>query len=527
MIRIIQYAFLLLILQGCAQVVAPTGGMRDTDPPKVILAYPPNQTTNFNSKKIVLRFDEYVQLSNPSQQIVISPPMETKPEFKIEGKTIVVEVRDTLKKNTTYNINFGNAIVDVREQTPLAGYTYSFATGDYIDSLFISGQAVDAFNLQPCKDCLAALYDNDTFNDSTLATQKPVYFAKTNDAGYFKINNLPNETYRLIVFNDANKNLKLEKNEMLGFVNTPVQTTDTIEYRIRMFESDAYKPSTLLDTFSNANGRFNFIFYKPFGIRVLNAANVAQYSFIKPGAKHFDTILVFIADTSLVPDFDIHTPDTTYTLRMRKSKVARIPSFNITINRDINVDDSIHISLKNPIKTFDTSRIHLLIDTVQLVYTYVLDSLRNRLLIYNPWEEGTRYTLEVNDSALYDIYNQTNEAQKLDWTTKTQKDYANLLFHVGGCDSDKQYIIQFWDDAEKNLLKTYIISADTSIEWNNILPTKMKIKLIEDINKNSLWDNGNFKNNIQPEKVMYYKDIIVLRAYWDMEINLNMDNLGN
>jgi hypothetical protein len=514
-----------LTILGCAQVVAPTGGPKDTTPPGIIRTIPKDQTTRFNSKRIYIYFDEYVQLNNPNQQVVISPQIEPTPELIVAGKSIVITLTDSLRKNTTYNINFGNAIVDVNEQNPLAGYTFSFATGDYIDSFMVKGVANQAFNLSACKSCVAALYDANLFTDSTLLLQKPVYFSKTTDAGAFNIRNLPDGSYKFVVYQDENKNLKWDKNEQIGFENNLVNPSDSAYYKIRTFNQDLYKPNTLLDSISTANGRFNFVFYKPTGINITNELGLPQHILYKPGEKNFDTLQVFIADTSIVPDFRISYADTSYSIKMRKSRVPRLASFQFSMSNQVELKDSIRLTLKNPIQHFDTSLMRLYEDTVQVKYHYYIDSINNALLIKYSWLEGTKYKFDVADSAMYDIYNQTNERKILEWTAKTVKDYANLIMHITNVDTSKHFIIQLMSEDEKQIYRSYQVNNSDDIEWNYIPPTKIKIKVIIDENKNGIWDNGDINTWKQPEKVLYYKDLVSLRAYWDMEITLDMDNL--
>jgi hypothetical protein len=513
------------LLAGCAQVVAPTGGQKDNTPPKVLRTVPKDQTTQFNSKRIYIYFDEYIQLNNPNQQVVISPQIDPSPEFTVMGKSIVITLADSLRKNTTYNINFGNAIVDLNEQNPLTGYTYSFATGDFIDSFVVSGAASQAFNLSACKACVAALYDANLYTDSTLLTQKPMYFSKTDDAGTFSIRNLPDRSFKLFVFQDDNKNLKWDKNELIGFENKIINPSDSAFYKIKTFNQDLYQVNTLLDTISTANGCFNFVFYKLSNIQITNDLGLHQQVLYKPGEKYFDTLQVFIADTAVLPSFSVTYADTTYSIKMRKSRVSRLPSFQLTMNNQVDIKDSIQLILKNPLYSFDTSYMRLFEDTTPLKYHYYVDSVKNTVLVYYEWKEGKKYKFEVADSAMYDIYKQTNEKKILEWNAKTVKDYANLMIHINDVDSNIQYIIQLMSEDEKLIYKSYYITKNNDIEWAYVPPTKIKIKIIIDENKNGIWDNGNINNWKQPEKVVYYKDLVSLRAYWDMEITLSMDNL--
>ena len=150
--------FGVLLLSACAQVVAPTGGDRDLTPPEVMSLVPENQSLNFNANSFTLEFDEYVVLRKLKEQLLVSPPLKYSLESKTKGKNLIFTIKDTLKENTTYVFNFGNAIVDLNEGNPLSNFQYVFSTGPVIDSLSFSGKVVDAFDLTAEKDAVLLLY---------------------------------------------------------------------------------------------------------------------------------------------------------------------------------------------------------------------------------------------------------------------------------------------------------------------------------------------------------------------------------
>jgi hypothetical protein len=153
---------LLLVLgiafYGCASMQRPQGGPRDLTPPKVLLATPANMTRNFKAKEIRLDFDEFFKLTNQYQEITISPAQEKLPEFNIKRRSLVIEFKDTLQKNTTYVINFGKAIADVNESNVLKNFTYVFSTGNHIDSLSISGSVINSTTQEKEKEATVLLY---------------------------------------------------------------------------------------------------------------------------------------------------------------------------------------------------------------------------------------------------------------------------------------------------------------------------------------------------------------------------------
>lgn len=193
----------------CAHPVSPGGGLKDTEPPIVVKAVPENYSTNFDQKSIIVTFNEFVKLNKLQQQLLISPPTNELPEIKLKGKSIHIKFLEDLKPETTYSVYFGDAIVDLTEGNPIAGYTYVFSTGSILDSMSITGQVVNAFDLKPSVETFVMLYldDNDTIPlDSLPYFVRPYYISRTNKQGTFRLQNLRNEQYKLFAINDMNSN---------------------------------------------------------------------------------------------------------------------------------------------------------------------------------------------------------------------------------------------------------------------------------------------------------------------------------
>lgn len=212
--------FTLILFENCAKRGHPAGGPKDIEPPKVVKSTPENYTTNFNKQEFRVEFDEYIQLDKIMKELIVSPPMKKQPVVKLRGKLIEVEYEDTLRENTTYTFNFGNAIVDNNEGNPLKNYEFVFSTGDYLDSLSVRGMLVNSFDLKPYKEPLyVMLYDNLT--DSAPLLEIPYYINRTNEEGYFSINNVKNDTFEIFALKDANNNMIFDMpNEIIAFVDS-------------------------------------------------------------------------------------------------------------------------------------------------------------------------------------------------------------------------------------------------------------------------------------------------------------------
>jgi hypothetical protein len=207
---------ILLLLAACARMGQPDGGWYDETPPKVIGATPADGGVNVSGNKISILFDEFIKIDNPTENVVVSPPQMQTPEIKGAGKKIEVKLLDSLKANTTYTIDFSDAITDNDEGNPLGNYTYSFSTGDEIDTLEVAGYVLNAEDLEPVKGILVGLYADHA--DSTFRTQPMVRVSRTDSKGHFIIRGVAAGTYRIYALKDVDGNyLYNQKSEQLAF----------------------------------------------------------------------------------------------------------------------------------------------------------------------------------------------------------------------------------------------------------------------------------------------------------------------
>ena len=189
------YLLAFLLLASCAKMGQPDGGWYDETPPKVIGASPADGAINVNQKKINIYFDEFIKLDNPSEKVVVSPPQLEQPEIKGAGKRIQVSLVDSLKANTTYTIDFSDAISDNNEGNPLGNYTYSFSTGTAIDTMEVSGYVLESENLEPIKGILVGLYADHA--DSAFRAKPMLRVSRTDSRGRFVIKGVAPGSYRI------------------------------------------------------------------------------------------------------------------------------------------------------------------------------------------------------------------------------------------------------------------------------------------------------------------------------------------
>src|SRR5574344_628836 len=167
-IKIIYTVCLLISLASCAKMGTPDGGMYDETPPVIVSTSPADKGVNVKTRKININFNEFIKMENAQEKVIVSPPQLEQPEIKAAGKKVIVDLKDSLKENTTYTIDFSDAISDNNEGNPMGNYTYSFSTGKQIDTLEVSGTVLNAENLEPVKGTLVGLYRVDSIAVDSL-----------------------------------------------------------------------------------------------------------------------------------------------------------------------------------------------------------------------------------------------------------------------------------------------------------------------------------------------------------------------
>ena len=238
------FAFVFFLI-GCAQQGAPTGGPEDEDPPVVLETSPENYSKNFREKKIQITFDEFINMANFTQELVVSPPMEEKPIIKMRNKTLIIEFEEDLKEDVTYTFNFGEGISDLNEGNVLLNYEFVFSTGDFLDSLSIKGALKNAFDLSsPEPPIFVMLYTE--LADSLPLKEIPYYVGRTDKEGNFAVNNLKKGVYKMFVLKDGNNNFLFDlPAEEIAFLDSSVMV-DAMYYRQILLESGVYDSTDLL-----------------------------------------------------------------------------------------------------------------------------------------------------------------------------------------------------------------------------------------------------------------------------------------
>ncbi len=513
-------------MASCAQIVPPTGGEKDTTPPTLLSSVPENYSTQFNSKTIVLEFDEYVSLKDISNQLIISPPMQEKPVFKLKGKMLYIELKEALQPNTTYNLNFGNSVADITEGNLAGELQYVFSTGTFLDSLTWSGKVKNAFNNAPEGDVLVMLYE--TLEDSIPLKERPNYFAKTRKDGTFSIHHIKAGKYKLFALKDGNFNYLFDlANEAIAFSLEAIDpgVKDTVQPKpLGLFVEDNEVQYVKKVAF-NAPGSLTVVFNKPTenpNITALNHTFKKDW-FIKELLPNKDTLLYWLTgvggiDTLLLEVKDGATVIDTLQVNIvtDNDKQKKLSGSN-NGSGVFNPNDSLWLVFSSPIKNFDTSHIQLFKDTIQLPVQIVsTDKALRRYAIAFPWEEKTTYKLQALPNAFTDIYNRTHDTLNINLTTRKLRYYGSfkMTLHFEGSNN----ILQLLND-KGQVVQENMVSSGNTIHYHLLDPGTYAMKLIFDDNNNGKWDTGNYLEGIQPEKTTFFQDKITVRSSWEFELD--------
>jgi uncharacterized protein (DUF2141 family) len=514
----------IFFLAACASIVPPTGGPIDETPPKVEKTSPPNNTLNFKEKGVDFTFDEYVVLNDITNQFIISPPLNEKPEIKIKGKKVQVVFKEDLKPNTTYTLNFGNGIKDNNEGNILSGLTYTFSTGDYIDSLSLNGTLIDAFTQLPIIDAAVGLYR--ITEDSTIFKVKPWYLTRPDSSGNFKFTNLSPAEYELVAFEDANRNLKIEANEKLAFFSSPIDLNyfekDSNVYKLLLSPQYKEKSPKIITYKELAKGKYQIITLGSncnFTIN-RNSFNKNETQLVSSTHKTCDTITVYtnnICTDSTSLEVTVDTITEKIVIKCKSKSYTKNIITSPTNFNDYNYLLPVRISFTNPpieirekeIKFFKSDSIEI---TDFKIVKESIDPLSIKLVY--PFEKDIKYTLSIPKGKIKDLYGQDLDSTGISIKTATESFFGNLSIKVPNPDTSS-LIVQLLD-VQSNIVHENTITTKLNLDYKNLLPGSYFVKVIKDDNKNGVWDGGNYFTKKQPEKVYITPQSLNVRANWDI-----------
>lgn len=498
----------LSLLFSCARQSSPDGGAKDEVPPKVMGAEPGQEAVNFNARKIFLEFSEYVRLNNLEQELIVSPYMKKRPEVYLKGKKVVIKMPDSLMANTTYSLNFGDAIVDITEGNKAENLTYIFSTGAFIDSLSVKGKLTNAADGKAVKDGQVFLYTD--MADSLIFKQKPDYVAKTNEGGFFQFNNLPSSGYQLAALVDGNNNLIYDSpKEQLAFYDELVVGEDSVQqthqlllYHPKILTDWTYEASKDSGVFKISTSNIDSLIVKV----VSDSTTLYHYSY----NYNEDTLLAFYNSFKKNTQFALLDKDSildTISIEPKAlnpwSATFKLQPFGPKDQKRFQIlpGKPLQWASKYPVQSIESKRItvvkdSLTLDSVQFsinkTHQFIVDVAAN-------WRPESVYKFIIEDSAVTDVFGRVNVTDTLLLRPFSEDDFTAIELSLSGGDSLNNYLAELYAGTTKLLHTQTLDSLKTT--FKNIIPGKYSLKIIEDLNFNGQWDNGIY-GYVQPEKIL-------------------------
>lgn len=454
---------ILIFSPGCANMIPPTGGPRDSLPPLLLKADPPDSSRNFSAKTITFTFNEYIdQLQNLRENLLISPTPIIDPVAEAKLKTVTVKLKDTLEQNTTYRIEFGSAIKDVNEGNVLKDFSYIFTTGSSIDSLELTGNVVLAETGKTDTTLIVMLHRS--ADDSAVKKDKPRYIAKLDGKGNFRFRYMPAGIFYIYALKDEGSTRKyFETTQLFAFADKPVEIKPESE------------PVTL----------YAFADKKP-----QPAPTASGLSFARPAGNRPDE---------------------------RRLKFAT----NLSNNQQ-DLLNHFTFSFELPLLFFDTAKIQLSTDssfTTVSNYRWEADSAKKKFTLRINWKEGAQYNIILDrDFAEDTLGKKLLKTDTLNFTTRKRNEYGSVKISFTNLDISINPVLQVVQGEQ--VIKSFPLTSTEFIQ-PLFLPGDYDLRLLYDTNKNGQWDPGAFfGKHKQPEIVRPIDKRLNVKADWENEMEI-------
>lgn len=550
---------------SCASTkAAPSGGPKDTLPPEIVAMVPAASSTGFpvEDGEITITFNEYVQVKDANKNIILSPPLEKQVKTRIKGKSVIFTFPVALDTNTSYSLNLGQAIVDNNEGNPLYGLSYSFSTGSVLDSMMLSGTAVDAVTLFPLENVTVALYEQAT--DSTVINTAPSAIARSDKWGYFTVRNLKPVPYYVFAYTDGNTNNRYDQgSEKIAFLDSPVipdqvMSADSKElqyYDPKDTVACQSRPSQIqLAIFAEKNTNQFVKDYKRFSKRGsyirFSAPQVQIDSFAIEGVsddriirqlnQQRDSLVFWIGGAGKIDDTlrvamkymktDSSGVQAPFVEKLkfvapvekkggRKSEEERekerekrkdLLEFSAVAEKDMVEQNGIVLSFPSPVTEFDTSRIEFSMKTPKLVESKVpfsveTDSTEFNTYVIRPQNDlvkGNEYKIIFPFATFKDVNGFTNDSTAKTFSLPSDENLSSLSLEIKNVGA--RYIVELINAKRTKTFRKYIIEEDCELLFPYLKADEYSIRITEDKNSNGKLDTGDLLKRIQPEKVLLY-----------------------
>lgn len=557
----------------CANPGTPSGGPKDEKPPVLVNSIPKQNALNFNGKTIELEFDELIQLKDANQKFVVSPPVNKRPIIDPRGKRIRITFEEELQPATTYTLDFADAISDNNEGNILQNFRFSFSTGESTDSMVIAGNLFDAYDLSPADGILVFLHKN--LEDSAFVKLVPNRIAKTDAKGRFSIQNVAPGEYRLYALDDLNRNYKFDqRGEQIAFmkdvvvpsyeyreVNDSIAPDSVVTHKQLFYLPDSIQMHLFkekpVDQYLKSEERkqankLSFMFNLPLSRNArFTFPGRAQNDqpFVMERSLQNDTVTLWLTDSLMYkqdslkiainypvldslmqPTERIDTLDMWHFTveqkkRRKKDEKEVVPDLKLNISPTIDLYAPLAIMLPTPAKYADQAGLKLYAksDTTKgaLNYTFEQDTMNvRRYRVQYSWQPGEEYVLAIDSAAFVDFYGVANKPTNHNFSIRKLDSYGTLYINVAN--PKPNYLLQIIGRDEKVVRQGYV-PASGKIAFRYIKVGEYMLKIIDDNNRNGIWDTGEYATGLLPEAVFYYPEKVNVRANWDIKIEIDRE----
>lgn len=520
---------------SCGNQISLTGGPKDEMPPQLIVEESsPNYETNFVKTDIELIFDEYINLKDGASQIVISPPLTYPPKIasRLKKLKIAFDEKEDLKEDVTYIVNFGKSITDYNESNELLNFTYVFSTGDYIDSLSMTGTVIDAETSEPVKDAFVFLYID--HQDSIVYQEKPFYFATTDEGGTYRINNLRPDTFKVVALLDNNLDFFFDsQSEYIGYIDSLIILDDTLKSGIDLQIFKETGPSSYRSYEVDEQGKAKLEFLGPVQgdeIRVLDSVehvitydegSTILYLWYLPSSRRslrYEVLRNSMLDTVSLR-VNTRTTDTLENVRIR--------SLSSSPNVGLHPALPLVITFDRPIRSVDTSFISI-VDTLNAISVKpnisISEDAPDEVIIDTPWEGDAEFIMELYPGAITDFFGKTHDTISRNFFVAQETDFGSIEVMLIDTDSIQYAITLIKGDKRLKTLIWNTASSQDNLSFEKLEPAVYELEVVFDIIPNGIWDPGSYLEHRQSEE-KYTITLPDLRANWVHEENIDIKRL--
>ncbi len=501
----------LILLSACAKQRTPTGGPKDMEAPKLIRAIPPNESTSFTTRHIILYFDEFIQIKSNGKNLFSSPPLNV--EVKVRKNQLHISILDSLLPNTTYTLQFRGQLSDLNEGNPVKDLNYTFSTGKYLDSLKISGTVIDALSGEPIADAMIGVYRNLT---DSFTTQSPDFLAFSDPKGLFTVPYLAPGKYRILAFEDVNKNFKYDL-----YREAFAYTEDVLTLR-----ADTMLSPLKLSMEINPKPKISCSPYGPQGfLLTLSRPRLPEEAFLfDPKTflkieRSADSVLFYQISDTLISSiyFKSFTRDTLEVLcQTQKGSGTKLEIKSVHINNKsayIVVNALIDSVLKPMVLINKNDSLLIFPSTVHYDTIFIDDGSASL-------ESFSRWLIPMQGLLLH---NQQSNDQALVYELKERRSpAATLKIHLNDSLYSSSGKILLLKTSGKEI-KRYIKANRSELTITPIAPGNYTLSVIIDKNGNKAWDAASLIRQEQPEPVFHFPEKILIKPGWvqESEISLN------